>query len=74
MLKLYEVIYAFNQPLRLQIGQGAIQNLVREPQQVVVLLWEFVLLVGVKALQAIGNYTEVALRGPYFIEAVTAHA
>jgi hypothetical protein len=48
-------------------------NLVRERGQIVVLLWEFVLLVGVKALQGIGNYAEVRVNGPYWIEAVTAH-
>jgi len=48
-------------------------NLVRERSQLVALLWMFVLLVGVKAFQAIGNYVEVQTRGPYWIEAVTAH-
>ena len=48
-------------------------NLVRERRQVLVLLWLFVLLVGVKALQGIGNYIEVQTHGPYWIEAVTAH-
>jgi len=47
-------------------------NLVRERGQLMLLLWEFVLLVGVKALQAIGNYAEM-LNGPERLEAVTAH-
>lgn len=47
-------------------------NLVRERGQVVVLLWEFVLIVGVKGLQGIGNYAEM-LNGPNRFEAVTAH-
>jgi len=36
-------------------------------------VWEFALLVGVKAFQGIGNYLEVRENGPYWIEAVTAH-
>jgi hypothetical protein len=48
-------------------------NLVRERRHVLVLLWIFVVLVGVKAFQAIGNYVEVMTRGPFWIEAVTAH-
>jgi hypothetical protein len=48
-------------------------NLVRERRQLVVLLWELVLLVGVKAFQGIGNFTEVRLNGPFGLEAVTAH-
>ena len=48
-------------------------NLVHERRQMLVLLWELVILVGVKALQGIGNYLEVQANGPYWIEAVTAH-
>jgi hypothetical protein len=48
-------------------------NLVRERGQLVVLLWELVLLVGMKAFQGIGNFIEVRLNGPYGLEAVTAH-
>ena len=48
-------------------------NLVRDRTQLTTLLWIFVLLVGVKAFQAIGNYVEVQTRGPFWIEAVTAH-
>jgi len=48
-------------------------NLVRERGQLVALLSIFVLLVGVKAFQAIGNYVEVQARGPFWLEAVTAH-
>jgi hypothetical protein len=47
-------------------------NVVRERAQVAVLLWEFVLLVGVKSLQAIGNYAEAVTHG-YQLPAVTAH-
>lgn len=48
-------------------------NLVRERRQLMVLLWELVLLVGIKAFQGIGNFIEVRLNGPYGLEAVTAH-
>lgn len=49
-------------------------NLVHERRQLLVLLWAFVLLVGVKALQGLGNYAEVLFNGPYYgIEAVTSH-
>ena len=47
-------------------------NLIRERAQLVVLLWEFVLIVGVKAIQGIGNY-QVILDLSYQVEAVTAH-
>lgn len=47
-------------------------NIVHERKQLVVLLWEYVLIVGVKALQGIGNYIEMS-NGPYGLEAVTAH-
>lgn len=48
-------------------------NLVHESRQLGVLLWEFAILVGVKAFQGIGNYIEVRTNGPDWIEAVTAH-
>jgi hypothetical protein len=48
-------------------------NLVHERRQLQVLLWEFVILVGVKAFQAIGNYAQVRMNGPYWVETVTAH-
>jgi hypothetical protein len=47
-------------------------NLVQKRGQLVVLLWELVLLVGVKASQAIGNYAHM-LSGPERLEAITAH-
>jgi len=47
-------------------------NLVRDRGQLVVLLWAFALLVGVKAFQAIGNYAQT-LNGPERLEAVTGH-
>jgi hypothetical protein len=47
-------------------------NLVHERRQVLVLLTEFVVFVGVKAVQAIGNYGQ-ALNGASWIEAVTGH-
>jgi len=47
-------------------------NLIRERGQVIVLLWEFVVIVGVKGLQGIGNYVQM-LSGPDRFEAVTAH-
>jgi len=47
-------------------------NLVRKREQLQVLLWEFVLLVGLKAFQAIGNYAQM-LGGPDRLDAVTAH-
>jgi hypothetical protein len=47
-------------------------NLVRERGQMIIILWEFVLLVGVKAFQALANYVEM-LSGPERLEAVTAH-
>lgn len=63
-------------------GRGAIYagllyfltaNLVRDRGQVIVILWLFVVLVGVKALQGIGNYVEMRTSGPFWLEAVTAH-
>ena len=48
-------------------------NLIHERRQLLVLLWEFVLIVGVKALQAVGNYAQVRANGPYWVEAVTSH-
>ncbi|OLC20765.1 MAG: hypothetical protein AUH33_03080 [Chloroflexi bacterium 13_1_40CM_68_21] len=47
-------------------------NLVRTRAQLMVVVWEFVLLVGLKAFQAIGNYAQM-LSGPERLEAVTAH-
>ena len=47
-------------------------NLVYERRQLIVLLWEFVLIVGVKGMQGIGNYAQM-LNGPQTFEAVTAH-
>jgi hypothetical protein len=47
-------------------------NLVRDRGQLQVVLWAFVLLVGVKAFQAIGNYAQT-LNGPEALEAVTGH-
>ena len=47
-------------------------NLVRDRRQMLVLLWEFVLLVGVKAFQALANYAQM-LNGPERLEAVTGH-
>ena len=47
-------------------------NLVRDRVQLLVVLWEVVLLVGMKALQAIGNYAQT-LNGPERLEAVTGH-
>jgi hypothetical protein len=47
-------------------------NLVHDRRQLAVIVWEIVLLVGVKAFQAIGNYGEM-MNGPYRLEAVTAH-
>lgn len=46
-------------------------NLVRERGQLLVLMWEVVLLVGVKAFQALGNYVETIGATP--LEAVTGH-
>jgi hypothetical protein len=48
-------------------------NLVHERGQIRVLLWEFVILVGVKAFEGIANYAEVRINGPYWVDAVTAH-
>lgn len=47
-------------------------NLIRERAHMVGLLWMFTLLVGVKALQGIGNYAEMRALG-YSLEAVTSH-
>lgn len=47
-------------------------NLVFDRGQLAVFLWEFVLIVGVKAVQGIGNYIDMS-NGPYRLEAVTAH-
>jgi hypothetical protein len=47
-------------------------NLVRTRAQLLAVLCEFVLLVGVKAFQALGNYAQM-LSGPERLEAVTAH-
>lgn len=47
-------------------------NLVRTRGQLFGLLWVFVLLVGLKAFQGIGNYAEM-LSGPERLDAVTAH-
>jgi hypothetical protein len=47
-------------------------NLVRDRGQLVFLLWEVVLLIGVKAFQAVGNYVQM-LNGPERLEAVTGH-
>lgn len=47
-------------------------NLVRERSQLVVLLWEFGLIVGVKAAQGIGNYIEMRDSADS-LEAVTSH-
>jgi hypothetical protein len=47
-------------------------NLVREWTQMTVLVWEFVVLVGVKALQGLLNYLE-SLSLPYGLESVTNH-
>jgi hypothetical protein len=47
-------------------------NMIRTRGQLVIILWELVLLIGLKAVQAIGNYAEM-LNGPYRLEAVTAH-
>ncbi len=47
-------------------------NLVRTREQLLALLCEFILLVGVKAFQALGNYAQM-LSGPERLEAVTAH-
>jgi hypothetical protein len=59
-------------PLYLGLLYFLSANLVRERGQVLVLLWEFVLLVGVKGLQGVGNYVEMLNRG-YQLQAVTAH-
>ena len=47
-------------------------NLVRDRRTLLVLLWEFVVIVGVKAVQGITNYIE-ASGAAYGLEAVTSH-
>jgi O-antigen ligase/polysaccharide polymerase Wzy-like membrane protein len=47
-------------------------NLVRKRGQLMILVWEFVLIVGVKAAQGIGNFAET-LNLPDRLDAVTAH-
>jgi hypothetical protein len=47
-------------------------NLVRDRTQVTFLVWEFVVLVGVKALQGLLSYVE-SLSLPYAVESVTNH-
>jgi hypothetical protein len=59
-------------PLYLCLMYFLTANLVRERGQVLVLLWEFVVLIGVKSVQAIGNYVETLING-YQLPAVTAH-
>jgi hypothetical protein len=46
-------------------------NLIREERQLAVLMWLFVALVGIKALQGILNYRD-AQELPYFLDAVTS--
>jgi hypothetical protein len=59
-------------PLYLCLLYFLTANLVRERGQVLVLLWELVLLIGVKGFQGVGNYVETLNRG-YQLPAVTAH-
>jgi hypothetical protein len=47
-------------------------NLVHERRQLLIVLGEFILFVGAKAFQAIGNYAQAA-NGASWVEAVTAH-
>jgi len=48
-------------------------NLVEDRRQLMVIVWTFVALVGVKALQGIGNYQEGPAWTPYDAGSVTSH-
>ncbi len=59
-------------PVQLCVMYFLAANLIRERTHLRAVVWMFVLLVGVKGLQAIINYQDAA-NVPYNLEAVTAH-
>ena len=59
-------------PVHLCVSYFLAANLVRDRRQLQVLMWLFVLLVGVKALQGIMNYFE-ARSLPFWLDAVSSH-
>jgi hypothetical protein len=59
-------------PIHLCVAYFLAANLVRRRQHVEVLLWVFVVLVGIKAVQGILNYLE-AVNLSYDIQSVTGH-
>ena len=59
-------------PVHLCVSYFLAANLVRERRQLQVFMWIFVLVVGIKALQAILNYVE-ARNLSYWLDAVSSH-
>jgi hypothetical protein len=59
-------------PTHLCVSYFLAANLVRERRQLQIFMWLFVVVVGIKALQAILNYIE-ARNLPYWLDAVSSH-
>ena len=59
-------------PVHLCVSYFLAANLLRERRQLQVFMWLFVVVVGIKALQAILNYLE-ARTLPYWLDAVSSH-
>jgi len=59
-------------PVHLCVSYFLAANLIRERRQLQVFMWLFVLVVGIKAVQAILNYLE-ARSLPYWLDAVSSH-
>jgi hypothetical protein len=59
-------------PMHLCVAYFLAANLIRERRQLEILVWEFALIVGIKAFQGILNYQDAA-NLPFDVQAVTGH-
>ena len=66
------VLNELRAPVHLCVAYFLATNLVRERRQLQVFMWLFVVIVGIKALQAILNYFE-AQSLPFWLDAVSSH-